>query len=50
MDGLIDDLVTTGHIDHTDADRFVSIIHDAAHTGHFSMSLTMFAVIATTPP
>ena len=30
-----------------DADRFVSTVHDAARSGRFSMSLTIFAVIAT---
>ncbi len=47
MRSLADDLVATGQIDRADVDRFVSTIHDAARSGHFSMSLTMFAVIAT---
>jgi len=49
MRSLAEDLVATGQLDHADADQFVSTIHDAAHTGNFSMSLAMFAVIATAP-
>ena len=49
MRSLADDLVATGQLHHDDADRFVSTIHDAARTGHFSMSLTMFGVIARLP-
>lgn len=49
MHSLADDLVATGQLDQSDIDRFVSTIHDAARNGHFSMSLTMFAVIATAP-
>ena len=47
MRSLADDLVATGQLDEADADGFVSTIHDAARSGHFAMSLTMFAVIAT---
>jgi ubiquinone/menaquinone biosynthesis C-methylase UbiE len=47
---LAEDLVATGQLNEADADRFVSTIHDAARSGHFAMSLTMFAVIATTAP
>lgn len=50
MRSLAEDLVATGQLDNADADRFVSTIHDAARNGRFSMSLTMFAVIATAPP
>lgn len=49
MRSLADDLVATGQLNEADADRFVSTIHDAARSDHFSMSLTMFAIIATTP-
>ncbi len=49
MHSLADDLVATGQLDHAEVDRFVSTIHDAARSGHFSMSLTMFAVIASAP-
>lgn len=47
MHSLADDLVATGQLDHADVDGFVSTIHEAARNGHFSMSLTMYAVIAT---
>jgi hypothetical protein len=49
MHSLADDLVSTGQLDQADVDRFVSTVHDAARRGHFSMSLTMFAVVATAP-
>ncbi len=47
MRSLADDLVAAGKIDPNGTERFVSAVHDAARNGHFSMSLTMFAVIAT---
>jgi hypothetical protein len=47
MRSLAEDLVATGQLDDADVDRFVSTIHEAARNGHFSMSLTMFAVVAT---
>ncbi len=47
MHSLADDLVATGQLNEADANRFVSTIHGAARSGHFSMSLTVFAVIAT---
>ena len=46
MRSLAEDLVSAGRLDTTDTDRFVSTIHDAARNGRFSMSLTMYAVIA----
>lgn len=49
MHSLAEDLVTAGQLDRGDADQFVSTIHDAARSGHFSMSLTMFAVVAVAP-
>ena len=49
MRSLADDLVATGQLNEADVDRFVSTVHDAARSDHFSMSLTMFAVIATNP-
>jgi len=49
MRSLADDLVATGQLNEADVDRFVSTVNDAAHTGNFSMSLTMSAVIATPP-
>jgi len=48
MRSLADDLVATGQLDATDKDRFVENILDAARNDRFQMSLTMFAVIATT--
>ena len=48
MRSLADDLVATGQLDATDKDRFVENILDAARNDRFQMSLTMFAVVATT--
>lgn len=50
MSSLADDLVDAGQLDPGDRNRFVSTIHDAARGGRFSMSLTMYAVIASAPP
>jgi polyhydroxyalkanoate synthesis regulator phasin len=50
MRSLADDLVDRGHLDQDDAGRFVSTIHDAARRGRFSMSLTMYALVAMAPP
>ncbi len=47
MTSLADDLVATGQLDQADTGRFVATIHDAARAGAFSMSLTMYAVIAS---
>lgn len=49
MLSLADDLVATDHLAPGDRDQFVSRIHNAARTGHFSMSLTMYAVVAAAP-
>jgi SAM-dependent methyltransferase len=46
MRSLADDLVESGDLDRAGADRFVATIDDAARRGRFSMSLTMFAVVA----
>lgn len=50
MSSLADDLVDAGQLDSGDRNRFVSTIHDAARGGQFSMSLTMYAIIASAPP
>jgi ubiquinone/menaquinone biosynthesis C-methylase UbiE len=49
MRSLADDLVDRGHLDQADTGHFISTIHDAARQGRFSMSLTMYALIALTP-
>lgn len=49
MSSLADDLVDTGQLTQADTDRFVTIIHEAARGGRFTMSLTMHALIATAP-
>lgn len=49
MSSLAADLVANGQLDPAETERFVSTIHDAARQGRFSMSLTMFAVVATAP-
>ena len=46
MRSLADDLVESGELDRAGADRFVATIDGAARRGHFSMTLTMFAVVA----
>jgi hypothetical protein len=46
MRSLADDLVESGDLDHAAADRFVATVDDAARRGRFSMTLTMFAVVA----
>jgi SAM-dependent methyltransferase len=46
MRSLADDLVDTGQLEPGETERFVSAIHDAARHDRFSMSLTMFAVVA----
>jgi ubiquinone/menaquinone biosynthesis C-methylase UbiE len=50
MTSMADDLVETGQLDRSDADRFVATIHDAARRGCFTMGLTMYAVVAHAPP
>lgn len=49
MESLADDLVATGWLTTADRRRFLSTIHDAARRGQFSMSLTMFGVVAVAP-
>lgn len=49
MSSLADDLVERGHLTAAARDAFVSTVHDAARRGQFSMSLTMFAVVASSP-
>jgi hypothetical protein len=49
MSSLADDLVERGHLAAADRHAFVSTVHDAARQGRFSMSLTMFAVVAASP-
>ena len=49
MRSLVDDLVADGRIDPSETERFVSTIHDAARNHRFSMSITMFAVVAEKP-
>lgn len=49
MESLADDLVDAGHLRGADRESIVSTIHAAARRGEFSMSLTMFAVVATAP-
>jgi len=49
MESLADDLVAAGRLATADRGRFVSTIHDAARRGQFSMSLTMFGVVAVAP-
>lgn len=50
MESLADDLVAVDQLAPTERAAFVSTIHTAAIHGQFSMSLTMFAVVATAPP
>ena len=49
MSSLADDLVDAGQLEPSGRDGFVSTIHKAALQGHFSMALTMYAVVAATP-
>ena len=49
MSSLADDVVERGHLAAADRDAFVSTVHDAARQGRFSMALTMFAVVASSP-
>jgi hypothetical protein len=39
--------VSTGQLEPGEVDRFVETVHEAARRGTWSMSLTMFAVVAT---
>lgn len=49
MESLADDLVDADRLAPTDRPRFLSTIHDAARRDQFSMSLTMYAVVAVAP-
>lgn len=49
MESLADDVVSAGQLTPGERAAFVSKIHTAARTGQFSMSLTMFAVVASAP-
>ncbi len=49
MESLADDLVAGGWMASPDRGRFVSTIQAAARRGQFSMSLTMFGVVAVAP-
>ena len=49
MTSLADDLVARDHLEPDDVDTFVETVHDAARRGVWSMSLTMFGVVATLP-
>ena len=49
MESLADDLVASDRLATANRPRFVSTIHDAARRGQFSMSLTMFGVVAVAP-
>jgi SAM-dependent methyltransferase len=49
MESLADDLIVGGRLATADRRRFVSTIHDAARRGQFSLSLTMFGVVAVAP-
>ena len=48
MQSLADDLVAADQLSPADRDRFVSTIRDAARRDQFSMTLTMYAVVAAT--
>lgn len=49
MRSLAEDVAEAGRLDPGDVDRFVATVHDAARDGRFSLSLTMFAVVAVAP-
>lgn len=49
MQDLAPDVIDAGELDARELDRFVTTAHDAARTGRFTMSLTMYAVAATRP-
>jgi len=49
MESLADDLVATDRLATANRRQFVSTIHDAARRGQFSMSLTVFGVVAVAP-
>lgn len=49
MRELAQDVIDAGELDADQLDRFVTTAHDAARQGRFTMSLTMYAVVATRP-
>ena len=49
MESLADDLVATDQLAPAERDRFVSTIHQAAREDRFSMTLTMYGVVAAAP-
>lgn len=49
MRSLAEDLVSVGQLGPSEIEQFVSTVHDAARNGRFSMSITVFAVIAESP-
>lgn len=46
MRSLAEDLIDAGELDQDSLERFIAVVHDAARANRFSMSLTMFAVVA----
>lgn len=46
MRSLAEDLVSAGRLQPEGVPNFVSTVHDAARAGRFSMSLTMYAIVA----
>lgn len=46
MQSLARDLVDAGELDRDCIDRFVAVVHDAARSDRFAMSLTMFALVS----
>jgi SAM-dependent methyltransferase len=50
MASLADDLADAGTLDRAGADRFLATVQDAARRDRFSMTLTMFGLVATTSP
>jgi hypothetical protein len=49
MRDLAQDAIDADELNPDDLDRFVTTVHEAARLGRFTMSLTMYAVIATRP-
>jgi hypothetical protein len=46
MRSLAADMVEARRLGAADADGFVAAVHDAARSGRFAMTLSMFAVVA----
>ncbi len=49
MQSLADDLINAEQLTLADREEFVSTIHHAARRGQFSMRLTMYAIVASSP-